>query len=235
MSRLRPILYTCIYAFKRNRAPALVLQSFAALILLLYFLAPSARPAFEAIGTLRARNGYLFSALSTAFSGGLVSWAVLWHRGRIPPGQLLPQCAFFLIYWAAQGLMVDTLYRIQGEWFGHGNDPMTLFKKVLVDQGPYNLLYATPVSLFFYTWKDHGFSASKAWTAYKTDFSRRYSAVQFSSWLVWIPAVTMIYSLPPDLQIPLFNLVICFFTLVLAFVSRESDAAAETAPGNPTP
>jgi hypothetical protein len=155
---------------------------------------------------------------------------VLWNRGRIPPGGLLSHGIFFFLYWAAQGLMVDTLYRLQSQWFGDGNDPLTLFKKVLVDQGPYNLLYATPVSLFFYTWKDHDFSWTRAWTAYKTDFSNRYWSVMISAWMVWIPAVTMIYSLPPDLQIPLFNLVICFFTLVLAFVSRETEPTEPSAP-----
>lgn len=225
MSRPETILNTCIKAFHRNRFPALVLQSAAAVILLLYFLVPATRPGFEAIGALRARYGYLFSAVSTAISGGLISWLVLWNRGRIPPGRLGAHGLFFILYWGAQGLMVDTLYRLQGQWFGDGNDPLTLLKKVLVDQGPYNLLYATPASLLFYTWKDHSFSWPRAWKAFRKDFRHRYWSIMISAWMVWIPAVTMIYSLPPDLQIPLFNLVICFFTLVLAFVSRESEPA----------
>jgi hypothetical protein len=231
-SRFQAILQTCFQAFKRNRVPALVLQIFAGLILVLYFLVPATRPVFEAIGDLRARNGFVFSAVSTAFFGGVVSWGVLWYRGRIPQDQCFKQGVFFILYWAAQGLMVDTLYRLQTQWFGDGNDPLTLFKKVLVDQGPYNLVYATPVSLFFYTWKDQGFSWPKAWAAYKRNFMQRYWSVMLSVWMVWIPAVTMIYSLPPDLQIPLFNLVICFFTLVLAFVSRETEPpASETQAG----
>ncbi len=221
-----PILQKCFEAFRRNRVPALVLQGFAGIILLLYFLVPATRPAFEAIGDLRARNGYLFSAVSTALFGGLVSWLVLWNRGRIPPGRVLAQGAFFLGYWAVQGVMVDTLYRLQTQWFGDANDPLTLLKKVFIDQGPYNLLYATPVSLFFYTWKDENFSWSRAWTATRTDFAHRYWSIMVSVWIIWIPAVTMVYSLPPDLQIPLFNLVICFFTLVLAFVSRETKPQA---------
>jgi len=223
-----PVFHLCLEAFKRNRVPAFVLQLFAGFILALFFLVPETRSVFEAIGERRARNGYTFSALSTSVSGGLVSWLVLWHRGRIPRGQVPAQGVFFLLYWAVQGLMVDTLYRLQGQWFGDGNDPFTLFKKVLVDQGPYNLIYATPVSLFFYTWKDHDFSWSRAWAAYKSGFVRRYWSVMISVWMTWIPAVTMVYSLPPDLQIPLFNLVICFFTLVLAFVSRESEKPVRT-------
>jgi hypothetical protein len=42
-----------------------------------------------------------------------------------------------------------------------------------------------------------------------------------STWAVWIPAVAIIYCLPPPLQIPLFNLVLCFWVLVLSFISRR--------------
>jgi hypothetical protein len=37
---------------------------------------------------------------------------------------------------------------------------------------------------------------------------------------VWIPAVIMIYALPLGLQQPLFNLVVCFFSLLLLFLNR---------------
>jgi hypothetical protein len=42
-----------------------------------------------------------------------------------------------------------------------------------------------------------------------------------STWAVWIPAVTIIYCLPAPLQIPLFNLVLCFWVLVLSFISKR--------------
>jgi hypothetical protein len=51
-----------------------------------------------------------------------------------------------------------------------------------------------------------------------------------STWAVWIPAVTIIYCLPAPLQIPLFNLVLCFWVLVLSFISkRPADKPADNA------
>ena len=50
---------------------------------------------------------------------------------------------------------------------------------------------------------------------------QKFATIQISAWIVWVPAVLIIYSLPANLQIPLFNLVLCFFSLVLAFVSRD--------------
>jgi hypothetical protein len=38
-------------------------------------------------------------------------------------------------------------------------------------------------------------------------------ATLMSTWAVWTPAVVIIYCLPPPLQIPLFNLVPCFWVI----------------------
>lgn len=218
----RSFLSVCLEAFRRNRVPALVLQAFAGFLLGLYFLVPAARPGFDLLSEAKLRYGFGFSAVSGMIFGGLFSWGVLWRRKRIPEGEVLKQLLFFLIYWGIQGMVVDALYRQQAVWFGESAESAVLLKKVLVDQFPFNLFWGTPNALLFYTWKDQRFS----WRATAAELRRvwklRYASIQVSVWVVWIPAVTMIYSLPSSLQIPLFNLVLCFFTLVLAFVSRES-------------
>lgn len=38
---------------------------------------------------------------------------------------------------------------------------------------------------------------------------------------VWVPAVAIIYALPTPLQLPRQNLVLCFFTLLLAHLNRR--------------
>jgi hypothetical protein len=43
-----------------------------------------------------------------------------------------------------------------------------------------------------------------------------------ATWIVWLPAVAVIYSLPPALQIPLFNIVLCFFSLLYAALTRRT-------------
>jgi hypothetical protein len=34
---------------------------------------------------------------------------------------------------------------------------------------------------------------------------------------VWLPAVIIIYALPTPLQLPLQNIVLCFYTLIVAY------------------
>lgn len=42
-----------------------------------------------------------------------------------------------------------------------------------------------------------------------------------SNWLIWIPAVSVIYMMPVDLQLPLFNIVLLFFGLLVAVLSKN--------------
>jgi len=217
-----PLRQACLDAFRRNLLPGLVLQAIALGVLSAYYLWPGSQAAFTVLADLKGRWGYGFSALATAIFGGLLPFLAMLALGRIPQGRAFAQGTFFVLYWSFQGVVVDLLYTLQGRWFGEGTDGATLLKKVLVDQGPFNLLYATPCAMLAYRWKDAGFS----WSRLREGMDRRawrfeIPAIQVSSWTVWVPAVCMIYALPPNLQIPLFNLVLCFYTLVLAMVAGK--------------
>ncbi len=56
-------------------------------------------------------------------------------------------------------------------------------------------------------------------------YSRRVLTPLISNLAVWLPAVTIIYSLPPALQLPMQNLVLVFFTLILAHLMRRTRTA----------
>ncbi|MEX2607452.1 MAG: hypothetical protein WD708_08915 [Kiritimatiellia bacterium] len=214
----------CKAGFRRNRVPAVILQLFAGAVLLLYFLVPGLRGTFEAVGQLKTDSGAGFAIVSTAIFGGLIPWGIMVHRGRISREDRWKHLIFFLFFWGLQGAAVDWLYTQQTHWFGSEASFKVLLTKMLVDQGPYNLIWATPNSLILYGWKDAGFSWETFWRRNPPSMlGHRFLTIQVSAWVVWIPSVLMVYSLPPDLQIPLFNLVLCFFSLVLAFVSKGEE------------
>lgn len=217
------LLKNCAEAFRKNLFPGIIIQIFALTILAVYYFVPSARAGFEVVGEWKRLGGLWFSALSTAIFGGVIPFLVMLRLKRIPKGHAVAHGCFFVLYWGVQGVLVDLLYTWQGVWFGHGNDIATLAKKVLIDQGPFNLIVATNMNMLFYLWKELNFS----WKSVRTVLDRRsyfirYSTVQVACWTVWIPAVTIVYSLPADLQVPLFNLVLCFYTLVLAVLTTEN-------------
>jgi len=138
-------------------------------------------------------------------------------------GQIARQGLFYVLFFAERGVEVDAFYRLQVVLFGDGNDVETIVKKVLVDQFVYSMLFAAPINMLCFLWKDLDFSFSKLKEALDWSFvTFRWPCGVVSAWIVWIPAVSCIYVLPSSLQIPLFNLVLCFFVLLLTFVSKRA-------------
>ena len=210
-------------AARANLIPGLALQAFALALVLAYYLHPPAREALDAVAGLKQRAGYLYSLVSTAVFGGLIPFVWLrLHpatRAFTPPSHGL----FLLGFWAFKGVEVDVLYRAQGWIFGNDQGFSTVTSKVLVDQFVYNPLYAVPLGILVWHWKETGFS----WAAMRrldlAAFLRaNFPKALLATWSVWIPAVALIYSLPATLQIPLFNIVLCFYCLLFASLTRKA-------------
>lgn len=206
-----------------NLRPALVLQAFALALVLGYFWSTPLHDALSVVGALKLRYGYVYSAVATCIFGGLVPYAVLSVAGRIGPRQRWAELAFYALLWLCKGIEVDAFYRAQAAWFGESGSVGTILVKTAVDQGLYVPLWSAPVQVLLFTWKDAGFSVQATRSAFaRQSFAQRTLVVIFSTWVVWIPAVAIVYALPSALQVPLFNLVLCFWCLLMSFISRTS-------------
>ena len=210
---------------KRNVLPGLALQAIALASALAYYMAPGARPAFAAVAGWKEHYGFAYSACATALFGGAIPFLYLLASGHIKIGQRRAQFLFYLLFWAYRGVEVDLFYRLQAFVFGDRAALAVVLPKVLVDQLVYSVFIAAPGQALFFLWKERGFS----FRAIRPDLNLSYlttavATVAFSSWMVWIPAVSIIYCLPSPLQIPLYNLVVCFWALLLTFVSQRSAA-----------
>ena len=213
-----------IYAALKNTiVPGIVLQFFALLILLAYFSVPSARSYFNFFGTLKNDFGFGYSFVATAIFGGLIPFIYLWLSGRLPAGRSIAAIGiFYTLFWGYKGIEVDLFYRLQGVWFGTGNDVATLAIKVAVDQLIYSALWAAPSITLSYLWLQAGFNLKAWWHSIDRHYLlQTLPVVIVSNWLVWIPAVSIIYSMPTELQVPLFNLVLCFWVLLLAVLNKR--------------
>jgi len=215
------LLEPCWQGMRFNLRPALVLQVFALAIVAGYFWSPQVRSVLDVVGALKLRYGYGYSAVATCVFGGLIPYLVLTLAGRIPREQRLAELAFYLLLWFWKGVEVDALYRAQGIWFGEAADAGTIAIKTIVDQFGYVPLWAAPSQVLLFTWKDAGFTLMGMRAAFRRQsFLQRVLVVVFSTWVVWIPGVAIVYSLPSALQLPLFNLVLCFWCLLMSFISR---------------
>jgi hypothetical protein len=209
-------------ATARNIKPGLILQSFGIALVLSYYLLPQTRPVFDSVMHAKERFGFLYSALSTLLFGALLPLAILYIMKRVSRISIMKRIAALIVFWVWKGIEVDILYRSQAFLFGAQPDTLTVIKKVCFDQFVYNPFWAAPSMLLWYLWIDAGFSFKRVKEVTGISFfTRTLPTVLVSTWVVWIPATEIVYSLPVGLQLPVFNLVLCFWVLIFDLVSKS--------------
>ena len=212
-----------LHAARANLAPGVALQLFAAALVGAYYLHAPARAALERLAEFRGEVGLPFAVVSTAVFGALIPFAVLALRGATRGRYDARQMAALTLFWAYKGVEVSIFYALQARWFGEGRDFATIALKTFNDQFVYCPLLAAPATWLVYAWVEHGFSwrhvreelARPGW------YARRVLPLLVATWGVWVPAVAIIYLLPTALQLPLQNVVLCFFTLLVVFLTAR--------------
>jgi hypothetical protein len=209
-------------ALRQNLIPGLFLWFFGLLMVAGFYYVEGSRPWFEQIIQLKLTYGYAYSAVSTALFGGLIPYVFMRLSGRDRQGSAWGMGAVFVGYWALRGIDVDAFYRLQAFLFGQGVDWKTIASKVCVDQFVYCVIWATPVTALFYGWKEAGYSVRR-WKREKKvgEFWNKMIIFNLTTWMVWTPATAIVYSLPSPLQIPLFNLTLCFFVLLVSMYGKK--------------
>ncbi|MCU0778955.1 MAG: hypothetical protein MUF86_15000 [Akkermansiaceae bacterium] len=129
---------------------------------------------------------------------------------------------FTVPFWCAMGVIVDAFYRAQAVWFGADAAFPVVAKKVLVDQFIYNPLFAAPCTAMLYDWKNRGYGFHGLGDFFTTRYYRGVVVpTLFATWGVWIPIVTILYSLPSLLQIPLFGLALSMWVMLYTWMSER--------------
>jgi hypothetical protein len=205
-----------------NLIAGIFLWVFGAAICFGYYNSISFASLLNQLGSAKTEFGYLYSAISTAIFGGLIPYFLLLFRKNVPHGKELGWFCFFAFFWAVKGIEVDAFYRLQSILFGDAQEKSVVVSKVLFDQFVYCVLWAAPTTAVFYGWKNANFN----WGDVKEikcfhALLKESVFLLVSTWLIWIPAVTIVYSMPPNLQIPLFNLTLCFFVLVISLFDNK--------------
>ena len=208
-------------AFRRNLLPCLLLNTVAVLLVISYYRWPAAAGFWQAVGDFKLRWSFAFSFGSTVFAAVLLPTFLQWVMGTLPEGRRVFRVVSLALFWGFRGMEIDLFYQFQGWLFGHGHDAATLAKKVAMDQFIYSVLWAVPTFVIALRWVDNQGSWQRTREGLDRNFwTRTYPSILFTNWLVWIPAVALIYSLPAPLQFPLFSIVMCFFILVVTLLAR---------------
>jgi hypothetical protein len=209
-------------AARANLIPGLIVQSVMLALVLVYYWHEPARRWLDVLAQWKAAGGYWFSIGVSMLAGGVLPelLKVLVLQRGLARLENLQSLVFGCLFWGAMGACVDTLYRLQSLWFGNTPTIAVLAKKVAIDQFAWNPLWAAPISVWMYEWKNQGFS-SRGLSRFVTarHYRLKVFPVLIANWGVWIPVVTLIYSLPPLLQIPLFGVALSFWALMIAYMT----------------
>ena len=214
---------------RANLVPGLVLQAFALAIALAYYFTEPVRLLLERLSAFRAETGFVYSFIATGIFGGMLPCLYLWLQPATRGRYDFKQNAALCLFWAYKGIEVDLWYRCLAHLVGGDHSPKTVVTKMFLDQFVYCPLFAVPITVLVYAWIETHFDtrAVRADVHAPRWYLRRALPNLISNISVWVPAVCIIYALPVTLQIPLFNLVLCFFTLLLAHLSRHTAPTTE--------
>jgi hypothetical protein len=162
--------------------------------------------------------------IATATFGGLIPYLFLLLHGKLV-GNPIKHCVFYCLLWAFMGGLIDAFYSFQSYLFGDNIQLLTIIKKTAFDQFVFSAFLTCPFLTVLYMWQDQGFNWLKTRRQLTLPIlTIKIATTVVTNWLIWIPSVILIYMMPLSLQIPLFNLVLCFFVLVLSAVQKDEIA-----------
>ncbi len=193
-------------------------------LLLAYNVHPPTADLLNRLAVVKEHWGYGYSAISAIIAGALIPEllrVMFFQKGRIHRSNAA-NLLFTIPFWCLMGTVVDGFYRAQAVWFGTDHTFPVVLKKVIVDQLLYNPLFAAPVTAILYDWKNRGYSLHGCrnflTAAYYGDVV---VPTIFANWGVWIPVVSILYSLPLPLQIPLFGLALSMWVMLYTWMSER--------------
>lgn len=226
--RFRNALRVAAQGARANLLPGLLLQALMLVFLALYLMHEGTREVLGRIADLKQEAGFAFAFFSYVLSAALlpeILRVAFFQEGKANRRNLWN----FLTaapFWGLMGVLVDILYRCQIVWFGAGQDWQTILSKVAVDQFLFSPFISNTLTVGYFTWRDEGFRRGAARGIFcRGFFLDRVFPVQVAAWCIWIPAVSLVYFMPSELQIPVASLIQAFWVLVFLFINRPRKTA----------
>lgn len=208
---------------KSNFLPGAVLWIVGLALVVAYYHVEAIAAVLNRLGDFKLRYSPWFAIISTALFGSLIPWIVQRVFVKSDDGQPFRQVPLLMIYWGISGWEIDWLYRIQSMIFGDGVGVETIVKKTLVDQFIWVPFFAVPQTVLGYLLIEKECSLKEVKAALKRKpFLERVIPLMIATWVVWIPAVSLVYLFPLPLQLPLMNIILALWCLILTFFAKNA-------------
>jgi|TARA_B110000495_G_C23039206_1_gene622127 hypothetical protein len=210
---------------KSNLLPGAVLWVLGIILVISYYQVQAVGEMLDRLGEFKLASSPWFGIISTALFGSLIPWIVQAVFLKGADKQPFRHVPWLLLFWGIHGWQVDWLYRIQAGLFGNGIDFMTILKKTLVDEFVWvPFLAVWQLVLGYLLIEKKGSLLEFRAALKKKPFLDRAIPLMIANWVVWIPAVSLIYLFPLPLQLPLMNIILALWCLILAFFAKNVEA-----------
>jgi hypothetical protein len=211
-------------AARANAVPGFILQGAMLAILVAYYASAGFASQLDRLAHFKQQHGLSFVIVAGILAGAVLPELFLiffFQKGKVQP-QNFRNLAFTVPTWAIDAVLVDLMYRANVIWFGDVVTITVVIAKMCVDQLGYNPFFAAPAEVLIYEWKNDGIS----WKSLRRTFTWNHYCDKIvptllATWVVWVPLMAIIYSLPYPLQFPLFSLALTFWVLLLTYMTNR--------------
>lgn len=185
--------------------PFVLIQLAALGVVVSYNFVPAVAGACEAIGEMKARYGYAFSAAAGILAGAVTPEI---FKLIIQPGYRLNRArlrdlflSFF--YFGAMGMICDGLYRLFGIIYGPEASVRNAILKTLSDQFIFTPTLGTGIAAVYFPLYRGGWNFRKVFGGFGWNwYLRTVVPILLPAWCYWIPMCILLYALPLRLQVP---------------------------------
>ncbi len=210
--------------FRRFWLAFVLINSGAIFLVVAYYTIPAVATGCDAVAALKEQLGLLFIVVLNPIAAGVVPeiFRQMTGRGDCWNRAYAAEFAYLLAVFAFTGILVDLFYRGQAALFGDQPDLATVATKVLVDQFLFTPFLAQPLGvslIFLYRVRFNLVRLTQAWSS--GFYRRAVLPLIVPGWLFWFPMTACIYSLPSNLQIPLFLFGIAAWSLIFVALARQ--------------
>ena len=201
----------------------------------IYYFWPAGAAVLSQYAAWQHAGGILRTGLVAGFAGGILSeLSVIYicDRGRWNSAHVENMVFRFVVFFFG-GLVVAKFYEWQAYWFGDGLSWRVLAPKILVDQFIFSVFWSTTYQTLVFRWQALRYSGSRLWSELDGSFVvERMLPVLVTNWMFWIPGVTLVYSMPLILEMPLNIFATAIWSLLLAGLAKSARAPeASIGPG----
>ena len=222
----------------QNLSAILALLAAMGMVVVIYYFWPAGSAFLSRYATWQHAGGIFCAGLMAGFAGGILSELCVvyimdkghWNRRHVE------NMIFRFVVFSFSGLVVYEFYEWQAIWFGDGVSWRILLPKILVDQFIFSVFYSTTYQTLTFRWQALRYSGERLWSELNWNFVvERMLPVLVTNWMFWIPGVTLIYSMPLILQMPINIFALAMWSILLAGLSKHSDVPEAVLSLSPAP